>query len=317
MYFCVLCNLENNNFMSNIIEQVESFLNYQNEVFGEALYVDSDYIAHKSSQVESKAKEEIKTQLISTEDNIKKEELKEDKLISNSSSSNYNENNDVSSELSNNANVEAPVKSMESPRDDIRTDSESWKSAKNMQELYDKICNCLECPLGKTRKNFVFGSGSINADILVIGEGPGAEEDEQGLPFVGRSGQLLTKILEAVNFDRSEVFIANIVKCRPPNNRRPEMAEVEQCEPYLLKQIELIKPKFILALGLTAVDTLFKTKHKMGDIRGKLMNYHGITTLATYHPAALLRNPNFKKDTWEDMKYLRQLYDEYKAKLNK
>ncbi|MDD3125363.1 MAG: uracil-DNA glycosylase [Candidatus Kapabacteria bacterium] len=171
----------------------------------------------------------------------------------------------------------------------------------------------MACPLGKTRRNFVFGTGNPNADILIIGEGPGAEEDAQGKPFVGRSGQLLTKIIEAIKFTRDEVFIANIVKCRPPENRRPEVNEIDACEPYLKRQIDLIKPQFILALGLTAVDTLFKKKHKMGDIRGKLQNYHGIPTLATYHPAALLRNPNLKRDTWEDVKFLRRLYDEKNA----
>ncbi len=134
------------------------------------------------------------------------------------------------------------------------------------------------------------------------------------MPFIGRAGQLLTKILEGINLKREEVFIANIVKCRPPGNRAPLTNEVEKCEPYLKKQIELIKPQFILALGLTAADTLFKNKHKMADIRGKLFTYSGIPTIITYHPAALLRNPNLKRPAWEDVKYLRSLYNEYLAK---
>jgi DNA polymerase len=186
-----------------------------------------------------------------------------------------------------------------------------WKKTGSIDELYSEIHDCTICPLGSTRKNFVFGSGNPNADIMVIGEAPGAEEDEQGLPFVGRAGQLLTKILEAINLSRDEVFICNIIKCRPPQNRVPLPLEVESCEPYLMKQIELIKPEFILALGLTAVDTLLKKKHKMGDIRGSIMNYHGIKMLVTYHPAALLGNPEWKKNTWEDVKNLRRLYDEY------
>jgi len=164
--------------------------------------------------------------------------------------------------------------------------------------------------LGKTRTKFVFGVGNPNADIMVIGEAPGADEDAKGEPFVGRAGQLLTKILQATNFEREEVFIANILKCRPPDNRTPIPSEVEQCEPYLLKQIELIKPKFILAVGLTAANTLLKQKFKMADIRGKVFDYHGVNMLVTYHPAALLRNPEWKKYTWEDVQLLRRLYDE-------
>lgn len=186
-----------------------------------------------------------------------------------------------------------------------------WKLCNTIPDLYLKINKCQKCDLAKSRTNFVFGSGNPNADIMIIGEAPGNEEDLQGLPFVGRAGQLLTKILEAINLSRDEVFICNILKCRPPQNRNPLPVEVEQCEPYLKKQIEIIKPVFILALGLTAVDTLLKSKNKMAETRGKVMNYHGIKMLVTYHPAALLRNPNWKRETWEDVKLLRRMYDEY------
>lgn len=186
----------------------------------------------------------------------------------------------------------------------------TWNESKDVNELNQKINRCMECKLGSTRTNFVFGTGNPNADIMVIGEAPGKDEDEQGKPFVGRAGQLLTKILAAIDLSRDEVFIANIIKCRPPNNRRPESDEVAQCMPYLKKQIELIKPKFILALGLTAVDTLLGKKHKMADTRGNLIDYQNTKMLVTYHPAALLRNPNWKKATWEDVKYLRKLYDQ-------
>ena len=188
----------------------------------------------------------------------------------------------------------------------------TWQSADTLPILHDHIHTCMECRLGSTRNSFVFGSGNPNADILIIGEAPGADEDAQGLPFVGAAGKLLTKILEAINLSRDEVYIANIIKCRPPENRRPEKDEIAQCEPYLQKQIELIKPAFILALGLTAVNTLFKKNHQMQDIRGKVMNYHGVSLLATYHPAALLRNPNWKKPAWEDVQLLRSMYDEWK-----
>ena len=193
----------------------------------------------------------------------------------------------------------------------VEKQPEDWMSISNLDDLRSCIASCKKCPLAATRKNFVFGEGNPNADILVIGEGPGAEEDNQGKPFVGRSGQLLTKILEAIQLSRDDVFIANIVKCRPPLNRRPETGEIDSCEPYLKKQIELIKPAFILALGLTAIDTLLKKSHRMADIRGHLLSYCGITTMATYHPAALLRNPNLKKDTWEDVKKLQSIYRDY------
>jgi len=182
-----------------------------------------------------------------------------------------------------------------------------------LEQFQAKICTCMQCPLGATRTNFVFGSGNPNADIMVIGEAPGADEDEQGLPFVGRAGQLLTKILESVEMPRDHVYICNILKCRPPNNRKPLASETDQCEPYLWKQIELIKPKFILALGLTAANTLLKNKESMTALRGKVHDYQGIQTIVTYHPAALLRNPDWKKHTWEDVKFLRKLYQESTA----
>jgi DNA polymerase len=187
----------------------------------------------------------------------------------------------------------------------------NWDESGSLPELYDKIHNCKECKLGLTRNKFVFGVGNPNADIMIIGEAPGADEDEQGEPFVGKAGQLLTQILKAINLTREEVFIANIVKCRPPNNRPPAVDEVDECEPYLHKQIDIIKPKFILALGLTAINTLFKKTYKMSEIRGQILNYRNIKLMVTYHPAALLRNPNWKKPAWEDVQLLRKLYDEY------
>ncbi len=189
----------------------------------------------------------------------------------------------------------------------------AWQTAPNLSTLYEQIHTCMKCKLGATRTNFVFGVGNPNADIMIIGEAPGADEDAQGEPFVGRAGQLLTKILEAIGLRREEVYIANILKCRPPDNRRPEADEVAACEPYLHKQIDLVQPKFILAVGLTAVNTLFKANFKMGDIRGKQLSFRGIPTIITYHPAALLRNPEWKKFTWEDVKLLRRLYDEHRG----
>ncbi len=185
-----------------------------------------------------------------------------------------------------------------------------WQSAATLSDLNSQIYTCMDCGLGATRNKFVFGVGNPNADLMVIGEAPGADEDAKGEPFVGRAGQLLNKILEAVNFKREEVFIANILKCRPPENRRPNAEEVEQCEPYLWKQIELIKPKFILCLGLTAAHTLLKTDESLTSLRSSVHTYHGVPTFVTYHPAALLRNPNWKRPTWEDVQKLRKMYDE-------
>ena len=185
----------------------------------------------------------------------------------------------------------------------------NWNASSTLELLQGAIHTCTNCALGSTRTNFVFGSGSAHAKLMVIGEAPGADEDEQGLPFVGRAGQLLTKILESISLSRDEVYICNILKCRPPNNRKPLISETDQCEPYLWKQIDLVKPKFILALGLTAANTLLKNKESMTNLRGTTHYYQGIQTLVTYHPAALLRNPEWKKLAWEDMKFLRNLLD--------
>jgi DNA polymerase len=189
---------------------------------------------------------------------------------------------------------------------------DAWENAANLDYLNSLICNCTKCDLHKGRNKFVFGVGNPKAEVMLIGEGPGAEEDKQGEPFVGRAGQLLNDILKAINFTRQEVYIANIVKCRPPGNRTPFPEEMETCMPYLSKQIELIKPKLILCLGLTAATGLLKKKETLGKLRGKLFEFNDIKVMVTYHPAALLRNPNFKHDCWEDVKQFRKLYEEIK-----
>ncbi len=208
--------------------------------------------------------------------------------------------------------VAAPLTSMHTLSEPLtslqHTSIDSAFALQTVDDFNNAIKECLLCPLGFTRKSFVFGSGNPHADLMIIGEAPGADEDEQGLPFVGRAGQLLTKILEAVEFKRDDVYICNILKCRPPNNRKPLVAETDTCEPYLRRQIELVEPRYILALGLTAANTLLKNKESMSSLRGRLHDYHGIPTLVTYHPAALLRNPEWKKHTWEDVKYLKSLF---------
>jgi DNA polymerase len=191
--------------------------------------------------------------------------------------------------------------------------NEPWVGATNLDELNSMICTCVKCPLGTTRIKFVFGVGNPNADIVFVGEAPGADEDAQGEPFVGRAGQLLNKILEAVQFKRDEVYICNILKCRPPNNRQPQPDEIDQCEPHLWKQLELLKPKIIVCLGRVAGQTLLRTTASLGELRGKVHSYRGIKLVVTYHPAALLRNPNWKKPTWEDVQWIRKMNDEMKT----
>ncbi len=188
--------------------------------------------------------------------------------------------------------------------------AEAWGNAASIEDLNNQICECQKCSLGATRTKFVFGVGNPNATLMLIGEAPGADEDAQGEPFVGRAGQLLNKIIEAINFKRADVYICNILKCRPPNNRKPTMEESDLCKPYLKKQIELVKPKVILCLGLTAAENLLGTTESMGKLRGRVMTYEGVPVMVTYHPAALLRNPNWKRPAWEDVQAVRKLHDE-------
>ena len=174
----------------------------------------------------------------------------------------------------------------------------------------DEIKNCLKCDLGKTRKKFVFGVGDFNASLLLVGEAPGEQEDLSGEPFVGRAGKLLDKMLTAINRSReNDVFICNVLKCRPPNNRDPSKEEILKCEPYLVNQIDLIQPKLIVALGRVAGKTLLGVDKSLKDMRNTIHSYHGTNLIVTYHPAALLRNSNWKPDAWNDFKWIRTLID--------
>jgi len=176
-----------------------------------------------------------------------------------------------------------------------------------LAELEAKVKVCTECGLHEGRTNSVFGTGDSATKVLFIGEGPGRDEDLQGLPFVGRSGKLLTKILAAIDLERKDVYITNMVKCRPPNNRDPQEVEVRCCEQYLKQQIDLIKPRIICALGRIAAMWLLETTAALGDMRKTHNQYRGIPVLVTYHPAALLRNPGLKKAAWEDFQKLRDI----------
>ncbi|MCK4537953.1 MAG: uracil-DNA glycosylase [Candidatus Krumholzibacteria bacterium] len=180
----------------------------------------------------------------------------------------------------------------------------------DMAGLRTAVAGCERCSLSSTRTNTVFGDGNPRARIVFVGEAPGRDEDLQGVPFVGRSGKLLDKILAAIGFTREDVFIANILKCRPPNNRDPQDVEVVACEEYLARQLQLIDPVVICALGRVAGQTLLKTKESLRVLREGIHHYNGIRLIVTYHPAALLRNPNFKRPTWEDMKLLKKICDE-------
>lgn len=181
---------------------------------------------------------------------------------------------------------------------------------KSLEEHEKAINTCQKCPLGGTRTKFVYGVGSSDADVMFIGEAPGRDEDLQGVPFVGRGGQLLDKILAAIEFTREEVYIGNILKCRPPNNRDPQPDEMMTCFPHLLEQIRLIKPKIICALGRISAQALLQTSTPLGKLRKKWHEFEGIPLIVTYHPAALLRFQAYKKDCWEDIQMLREKYDQ-------
>lgn len=181
-------------------------------------------------------------------------------------------------------------------------------SDSEISELRNKCLKCKLCAeLSKTRNKVVFGAGNVHAKLVFVGEAPGADEDEQGLPFVGRAGQLLTKIIEAMGMTRDQVFICNVLKCRPPNNRPPAPAEVVNCRPFLKRQIELIRPKAIVALGNHAVRALLQTEKGISELRGTFQTYEGTPVMCTYHPAYLLRSPGEKRKVWEDMKKVMQL----------
>lgn len=182
-------------------------------------------------------------------------------------------------------------------------------SAATTDALAEVIAGCTRCPLYSTAVNPVPGEGNPAADMMIVGEAPGQDEDQSGRPFVGRSGQLLTKILAAIGFAREDVFIANVLKHRPPANRNPKPDEVVACSPYLLRQIELVRPKVILALGTFAAQTLLESKLPIGTLRGQVHHYHGVPLIVTYHPAALLRNPAWKRPTWEDVQLARRVLD--------
>ncbi len=180
--------------------------------------------------------------------------------------------------------------------------------AVQLQQIRDELGDCTRCKLHTGRATLVFGVGNPTADLMFVGEAPGRDEDLQGEPFVGRAGQLLTKIIEAIDLRREDVYIANVIKCRPPQNRNPEREEVATCEPFLFAQIDAIKPRVIVALGSFAVKTLLQDdKTPISKARGRVYNYRGAKLIPTFHPAFLLRSPDHKRDVWDDMKKVRSI----------
>ncbi len=185
----------------------------------------------------------------------------------------------------------------------------SMAHLESLEAVAAHVASCTRCPLHSTALNAVPGEGNAHAGLMCVGEAPGATEDETGRPFIGAAGQLLTKILEAIALGRDDVYIANVLKHRPPGNRNPRPEEVTACSPYLIRQIELIQPKVILALGTFAAQTLLNTKLTIGKLRGQIHHYYGVPLIVTYHPAALLRNPSWKRPTWEDVQLARRILD--------
>lgn len=181
------------------------------------------------------------------------------------------------------------------------------KKQESLDDVRGELGDCGRCQLGKTRTNLVFGVGNPKARLVFVGEAPGRDEDLRGEPFVGEAGQLLTKIIQAMGFRREDVYICNVLKCRPPNNRNPLTPEIEQCHPFMLRQVKAIAPEAIVALGTFAAQTLLKTKEPISKLRGHFHDYHGIPLMPTFHPAFLLRNAGMKREVWEDMQQVMRL----------
>ena len=207
------------------------------------------------------------------------------------------------------ASTLALIEQNDPPDADATVPQTREQKATSLAEVAAEVAVCEACKLHPTRTRTVFGVGDPDANLVFIGEAPGRNEDEQGEPFVGRAGKLLTDILKAIGFDRDDVYICNILKCRPPENRDPEADEVRECEPYLKRQLAIIEPKVICCLGRHAAMTLLQTKASLKSMRETVHFYEGVPVMATFHPAALLRNPNWKKDTWDDVRKLKALHD--------
>ena len=178
---------------------------------------------------------------------------------------------------------------------------------RTLEQVRGELGDCTRCKLHQGRTTLVFGVGRPDADLMFVGEAPGRDEDQQGEPFVGPAGQLLTKIIEAIGLTRGQVYIANVIKCRPPQNRNPELDEVQTCAPFLFQQMDVIRPRVVVALGAFAVRTLLRSEQSISRLRGQVFDYRGAKLVPTFHPAFLLRSPDRKRDIWQDMKKVRAL----------
>ncbi len=183
-------------------------------------------------------------------------------------------------------------------------------SRRLLRELHSRAKECNRCPLARSRTNLVFGEGGPEAKVVFVGEAPGREEDVQGRPFVGAAGKLLTKMIESIGLKREEVYIANVLKCRPPGNRNPRSEEVDNCMPWLESQLSVLEPRVICALGTFAAQALLKTDKPISQLRGKVFNVQGIKLIPSYHPAALIYHPEWKRSSWEDLKLLKKVLDQ-------
>jgi DNA polymerase len=190
------------------------------------------------------------------------------------------------------------------PRHSVTVEAQN-DNVMTLESIRHEIGDCQRCKLAAKRTNIVFGSGNPNAELVFVGEAPGYDEDQQGLPFVGRAGQLLTKIIESINLKREDVYICNVLKCRPPENRNPEPDEVATCNPFLKRQLATIRPKIVCCLGTFAAQTVLQTPASISKLRGRFIDMDGIRVIATFHPAYLLRSPDKKREVWEDMKQIR------------
>lgn len=287
-----------------------SYLEQHRDFFGDDIYI-NDPVIKKYEQLKTKFESQEKPELA----------IKADKVES-ARESELNSENKIAKKVSDLANqVVAPFNDTKTTvlKQEIQNTVSKTESNNDLSDLTamsqfcEQIKSCTKCALSESRNSFVFSKGNDQSDIMIIGEAPGAEEDRQGIPFVGRAGQLLDKILAAVDLDLTKVFITNIVKCRPPNNRDPEPNEIFSCSSYLDKQIELLQPKIILALGRIAGKTLLAQEQSLSSMRGKMHDYNGIPMFVTYHPSALLRNEAWKRPTWEDMKNFKKKYSELKG----
>ena len=213
--------------------------------------------------------------------------------------------------VTNQSSVDSRQSSVVSPQSTVHSPKSEAQSPESLSSIREDIGDCVRCKLCTLgRKQIVFGVGNPNAKLMFVGEAPGRDEDIQGIPFVGRAGQKLTQIIEAIGLTRDDVYIANVIKCRPPENRNPEPDEVEQCEPFLFRQVDTIKPKVIVALGTFAAKSLLKSTDSISRLRGRVYDYRGAKLVPTFHPAFLLRNPSCRREVWEDMKKVRALLAE-------